>query len=726
MAHVSGSGAEGIANRSFLSFGIQKKMISWLLVFGITPALVLFGILQLQETAFRDAMNTRVGVTAVQINDVIDRNLFERYGDVQAFGLNAAAQDTANWGSAVAGNPLVHAMNGYMTGYGIYKLMLLLDTKGTVVGVNTVDGKGNLLRTKSLLGQSFANETWFRNPMSGKFLQGRNGLTGTAVEQPSRNRLVANLYGEDGYVIPFSAPIRDAGGKVIAVWVNFADFGLVEEIIDAFYKDLKHDGMANAELTLLDPEGNIIVDYDPMAKGYSELSGYKRDFEVIGKFNLAAKGVEAAQLSVKGKTGVAVAHHARKKIDQAAGYAHSSGAYDYPGLNWSALVRIPVDEAYATWNSLIQQMLVAMAVAIAVIALSGYGIGAMFSKPITRMTGVMQVLARGNTNVEVPDTARGDEIGDMARTVEVFKHNAIEMARMEAEKVEQEKRAAEEKKQAMNQLADGFEKSVMGIVESVSSSATEMRTTAESMSSNAEETSRQATSVASAAEQASANVQTVAAAAEEMSSSIGEIARQVAQSSQITNAATAEAERTNETVQSLAAAAQKIGDVVNLISDIAEQTNLLALNATIEAARAGDAGKGFAVVASEVKSLANQTAKATDDIAQQIGEMQTVTGAAVGAIEGIAKTIGEINLIAETVASAVEEQGVSTKEIAANTQQASQGTHEVSESISGVTRAAADSGAAAQQVLTASDELSRRSEMLRGQVDQFLNQVRTA
>ena len=267
---------------------------------------------------------------------------------------------------------------------------------------------------------------------------------------------------------------------------------------------------------------------------------------------------------------------------------------------------------------------------------------------------------------------------------------------------------------------------VMNVVKNVSSASTEMRATAEGMSATAEETSRQATAVAAASEQATANVQTVASAAEEMSASVGEINRQVAQSSEIANRANAEASRTNETVQGLADAASKIGEVVNLISDIAEQTNLLALNATIEAARAGEAGKGFAVVASEVKNLATQTAKATEEIAAQVTDMQSVTGDAVDAIKNIADTIGEINAIADTIATAVGEQGTATQEIAENTQQAATGTQEVSSNITGVTQAASETGSSAQEVLSAADELSKQGEQLSAEVEAFLNQVKAA
>ena len=273
-------------------------------------------------------------------------------------------------------------------------------------------------------------------------------------------------------------------------------------------------------------------------------------------------------------------------------------------------------------------------------------------------------------------------------------------------------------------LADKFEEDVKGVVELVSAAATEMQATSESMASTAEEASSQAGNVAAAATQASANVETVATAAEELSSSVMEISGQISHSASIADKASKEAERTNVTVNSLAEAANKIGQVVDLINDIASQTNLLALNATIEAARAGEAGKGFAVVASEVKSLASQTAKATEDIAAQIASMQSVTDDAVKAIREIDKTINELNEIATTVSAATEEQSAATNEIARNIQEASSGTKEVTDNASGLTEAAAESGRSAAQVLDAAGELAKQMETLGGEVNNFLSEVR--
>ena len=547
--------------------GIRNKLVLLLLAFGLVPAVSTFGMLILEEELIREDLNGRIEATAEQLNNVIDRNLFERYGDVQAFAINEAAQNSQNWGNALPENPLVRAMNAYATGYGIYKIMLLLDLNGTVVGVNTVAPDGKPLKTQGFLGQNFKNEPWFSKAAKGEFLQGRNGLTGTAVQQPGHNAIVAKIYAGDDYVIPFSAPVKDSSGKPIAVWVNFADFGLVEEIADSFYQGFVARGMGEAEITLLDSKGRIIIDYDPKSMGFSELSGYKRDPKVIGRLNLAENGNAAAQLAIKGEHGSMVATHTRKKIEQVAGYHHSSGAYDYPGLGWSTIVRIPSVQAYAALDTLTHKMIIVVLVAAGIILALGMLVGVSFAKPIIGLIRVMKELADGENHVDIPNAHRSDEIGDMARTVEVFKRNALEMEAMEAEKVEQEKRALAEKKAAMTQLADDFEARISGIVDFVSSQSTEMRSTAESMSATAEETNRQSTTVAAAAEEASdQRADRGQRPPRNCPPRSSEISRQVGAVGQIAARAGDEAERTNATVQGPGRApAEKIGDVVNLI-----------------------------------------------------------------------------------------------------------------------------------------------------------------
>ncbi len=370
---------------------------------------------------------------------------------------------------------------------------------------------------------------------------------------------------------------------------------------------------------------------------------------------------------------------------------------------------------------------VALGVGIASIVLS-LGLSIVVSRgiagPIKAMTEAMAALADGDLTVAIPATGNKDEIGDMAKAVQVFKDNAVQMEKLRRDQSEAAERGAAERRLAMQALADQFEADVMGVVKVVSESATEMQATAQSMSAAAQQANAQATTVASISEQSSGNVDTIAAATRQLASSIGEIGQQVGQAADISQLASQKTLQTNETVQSLATTANRIGEVVKLINDIASQTNLLALNATIEAARAGDAGKGFAVVAGEVKNLANQTARATDEIGAQISAVQEETRRAVEAIREIGGVIDQVQKISSSIASAIEEQGAATQEIARNVQQAAQGTAEVTRTIDGVSRAAATTGAAAEQVLASSTELAENSERLRSEVIDFLTGVR--
>ncbi|MDG5495716.1 methyl-accepting chemotaxis protein [Niveispirillum sp. BGYR6] len=348
------------------------------------------------------------------------------------------------------------------------------------------------------------------------------------------------------------------------------------------------------------------------------------------------------------------------------------------------------------------------------------------SGPIGKLTGAVAEVAGGNLTIIVPGLGRGDEIGQLAAGLETFRNNAIRARELEEEAKRAELRAEEERRSAMLTLADNFESSVMSVVSLVASAATELNANAQSLAAGAEQARSQTSIVSAATEQTSANVQTVAASAEEMTSSIGEITRQVGTSASIARTAAERAQGTNQTIQNLAAEADAIGAVVKLIAEIASQTNLLALNATIEAARAGDAGKGFAVVASEVKSLASQTAKATEDISARINSIQQATNNAVTATLEITRTIAEINQIATAIAAAVEEQDAATREIARNVQQAAVGTQEIADNITGVQQTSHETSQSAGSVLGAAGSLSREAETLRAQVINFIQRVRAA
>ncbi|WP_417432065.1 methyl-accepting chemotaxis protein [Kiloniella sp.] len=394
---------------------------------------------------------------------------------------------------------------------------------------------------------------------------------------------------------------------------------------------------------------------------------------------------------------------------------------------WSIAAIMPLDKVQAGATSVRNNMIIAAIVLTLLMALIiTVLITVLMSRPLKNITEVVEVLSRDETNVEIKDQQRSDEIGVLAKALEHFRHKLIQVRDLQSEQVEKDRQAEQERRDTLLGIANQFEVQVQGVVGNVSSSSDHLLTSAQSMSAVTDNVSRQTAVVSSATEEASANVATVASATEELSASIGEINAQITRAVSVSQEAVQEADRANTKVQGLSDAALKIGDVIKLISDIAEQTNLLALNATIEAARAGDAGKGFAVVASEVKSLANQTAKATEEITSQISGIQEETDASVEAIGGIGNTISQISEISTVIASAMEEQGAATQEISRNVQEAAAGTSEVTRSITEVNSNIEEAGSVSQSVLTAAQTLQDDAAVLTRQVDEFMNQIRAS
>jgi methyl-accepting chemotaxis protein len=468
-------------------------------------------------------------------------------------------------------------------------------------------------------------------------------------------------------------------------------------------------------------DGQKTADADQMAKLTALRDALKTYFAEIDKTVAKAKELGA---QVQADT-------ARRQIIDAAMASRDEGENaDKTAAAYSDISKAEMEQELRAADRLSDELDVTMIVTALLGIVGGLVLGYVMAayaiaRPITRSVARLKLLSEGDTSTEILGIGRQDEIGQIAGTMQVFRDNLIKNREMQAREAEAQA-ARVERAEKIDRLTVAFDHASSAALKTVAAAATELQATASSMNATAEETSRQASVVASASEETTANVQTVAAATEELSASIHEITSQVTESTRIVGEAVQQAQDTNAKVQGLADAAQKIGDVVRIISEIAGQTNLLALNATIEAARAGEMGKGFAVVASEVKTLATQTAKATDEISGQVRSIQEATTSSASAIRDIGGTINRVNEIATAIASAVEEQGAATQEISRNVQQAAQGTQEVSTNIVSVSTAAEHTGSAASEVLTAAGELAMQAEVIRGEVEKYIAGVRAA
>jgi methyl-accepting chemotaxis protein len=791
-----------------LRLKIIVAMIGFTLLSSVLTAVILYTKSDnLEETSMH-----RVEDIARNLNDLIDRNLFERYGDVQAFGLNTAAHDSNNWRNPLPDNPLIVAMNGYMKNYGVYDLMLLVDLQGNVLAVNTVNPKGETLDTLSLYRKNMSGESWFRETLAGNFLQGENGFTGTYVSQPYHEPIVSALYGRESTVLAFAAPVKNMAGETLGIWVNFADFNIVEDIIVAASEIFRKEKIPSTDVTIINRQGVVLMDYD----GVRHRNGYVRNAEVIDKLNLVEQGVESAVNAVKGKSGAVIAEHTRKKIRQVNGYAQSIGAYDYPGLGWSVIVRALPEELFADLYDAFRNLVLAIVGITLFMALVAVLFSLAISKRLNGFIKNLGKLSQGDTSITIAGLHRRDELGTLARAMEELKQNvgrAFQLKRMidempapvitvdvlngcKVDYVNDSSRRTLKKLESQlpvtveevvgtdkdifhpggslralvgdasqlprsnwvtlgteiisltlspirnkngeythamiswdiitqqAKLADSFEASVKNVVSTLSSSAEQMTHSAESLTATATQTRQQTVIVANASAQAAQNVSMVAASTEELSASISEISGQIQRSSYIASQAVEQAQLADKSIHVLADQSAKVGEVIGLIMSIADQINLLALNATIESARAGEAGKGFAVVASEVKSLATQTAKASEEITRQIQDMQLATRDAVSSIEQITAIINQMNQAAAAIAAAVEEQSAATDEIARNVNHTADGTREINRNISGVEQAAAHTGQASGEVLVSAKNLSQQAAILSAKVDEFLQSIR--
>lgn len=689
---------------------LRARLTVLLLAIFLVPAagIVLFAAQQ-SAAALRERLGDSYMRTAVNTLDTIERTLSERYGDVQAFSLLPIARDSANWNRPTAENPLIATMNTFSALYGCYDLMMLVDPQGKVLAVSTKDAKGQPINTAYLYEKNFANETWLKNASTGIFTVG-NGANGTWVDDILIDPDIKRIYPDNpGLTVQFSAPVKDKDGKTIAVWHNKTRYALITGVIEARMKALYEQyGKEQVEYNLLSKDGILLADCNLE--------------DVLNRRSLADAGLKCVEDAMAGNSGYAEEMHKRKRVNQLNGFAKSKGVDGYPGLGWILTTRVDSDAALVAVSALRNSMIVIAGVVALVVAGLGVWFARRFTNPIIAAAGTLQHVERENDLTCRVHVEGNDEIANMSRSLNSFLDrlgtviqeiasgsNQVAQSSDELATVSTQMSSNASETTSLSQLVAGAADEMSSSVATVASACEEATANVNNVADAARRMSEKLLEVARATETMSNNTSTVATAVEEQTAAINEVSQNTARAATISETAKGKALATEALMNKLGEAATKVGRVVEVISDIADQTNLLALNATIEAASAGEAGKGFAVVANEVKELAKQTAQATEEISEQIREMQQYTNNSVSAIKEVAEVVQDLNGISAAIANALEEQAATVNEVAKSTGSAAEGARLVTERINELSAAAGEVSRNSEEMSTGVTEIARNS-----------------
>ncbi len=664
-----------MVNTNF-SLGIATKLVVLFAIFGIVP-MAAVGYLGSSATGeMETAAGLRVQAMAETIGDKIDRNLFERYGDPQSFGLNRIVGERYHWYSK-ENNAIASAMNQYVATSGIYYLTILVDPVGDVMAVNSKDAKGNPIDTTAIYSKKYTDAPWFKAMEAKEFTTkqpftapGNDTATGTFIEDVHVDEDVKSVYpGDDGLTLGFSAPVY-VDGDLIGYWSNRVKFSLVEEIVQTAYQELKGAGWAGSEIALLGDKGQVLVDYDPSNQGTEDMT---HDFEkTLFKLNLAETGVESAKFAVAGKTGYHLALHDRKHIWQMGGYTHLKGALGYPGMNWSVLVRVPKAEATAAAIAFNRNLTMTAIICLVLILVVGLWVGRRGAKSLVHISEVAQRAADGDLSRRVTVTSN-DELGSMGKAMNAMLDNLVKV-------VSEVRQAAEHVSTASGEITQGNEdlsqrtSAQAGALQQTSASMEEMTSTIKQNADNAKQANQLAVAAREVAEKGGAVTDKAVVAMDEINKS-----------------------------------SKKIADIINVIDEIAFQTNLLALNAAVEAARAGEQGRGFAVVASEVRNLAQRSASAAKEIKALINESVQKVGDGSELVNRSGQTLGEIVNSVKRVTDIISEISAASQEQAAGIDQ--------------VNKAVMQMDQGTQQNAALVEEATSASQSMKQQATELLNQV---